>query len=60
MFMLLHLKFLKQKNIIFLMRSDSSLSLALEIPIHRPTSRLRSRFSYNFLPQPSLQIKMME
>jgi hypothetical protein len=41
-----------------LLRSDSSLTLALEITIHKPITHKGVNFVYNLLPQPSLQIKM--
>jgi len=41
-----------------LTRSESSLTLALEIPIHKPITHDGVVFTYVFDPQPSLQLKM--
>ena len=43
-----------------LRRSDSSLTLALEVPIHKPITHKGVNFVYNLLPQPSLQMEMVE
>jgi len=43
-----------------LRRSDSSLTLALEVPIHKPITHKGVNFVYNLMPQPSLQMEMVE
>jgi len=42
-----------------LTRSESSLTLALEIPIHKPIIDKGVEFTYYLKPQPSLQFKML-
>ncbi len=41
-----------------LTRSESSLTLALEIPIEKPVTHKGVEFFYNLKPEPSLQLKM--
>ncbi len=43
-----------------LYRSESSISLALEIPIHKPITHKGVDFIYQFSPQPTLQMTMVE
>lgn len=43
-----------------LYRRDSSLTLALEIPIHKPITHKGVHFIYQLLPQPNLLMEMVE
>ncbi|MEQ6123290.1 phytanoyl-CoA dioxygenase [Pseudotenacibaculum sp. MALMAid0570] len=44
----------------FLERCESSLSMALEIPIHKPITHKAVEFIYSLKPEPALQLEMRE